>query len=494
MAARTMRQPPFVRFMVISFLVLWLIVAAFPFLWTLWGSFKVEGDFFSKADWANALTGPLTMVETGGQFTGDGYYGAWVQEAFWLAALNTLIVCVCVVTISLTFGTLGGYALSRSTYRYAFWFLLFALMFRAMPPITLVAGYLLPFFEWNLWGHLSTTIIVLVAINQPFTLWMLHSFFKNIPKDLDESAMVDGCTRFQAFRHVIIPVMWPGVITTGLFSFLLAYNDFAVTAMLLSKENQTMVPKIASFLGTTQTKGNVMFAVAAVVSVTAPLFVMVMVFQRQIVSGLTAGAVKGMSGALAAKKRQLKSYLDAFAHPDPAAFEAAVAENFVSDAAINIVHPFNEVAGAGAYMTRFLHPLMAAFAGLHRRDYIITAGTFEGADWVTCTGHWCGTFTGDWLGIPATGRLRPICVWESFTGSKRANSPKANIFLDLPELMMIAGVWPITDSPGEKRGFHRLPARPGDAGRAASRGRQPGAIRRKRRTGHRYAAGVGDRG
>ena len=66
MAARTMRQPPFVRFMVISFLVLWLIVAAFPFLWTLWGSFKVEGDFFSKADWANALTGPLTMVETGG--------------------------------------------------------------------------------------------------------------------------------------------------------------------------------------------------------------------------------------------------------------------------------------------------------------------------------------------------------------------------------------------------------------------------------------------
>lgn len=276
-----------------SFLGLWLILAAFPFIWTLWGSFKVEGDFFSKADWANSLFGTLTVTETGSNFTGAGYYGAWVQEEFWRAALNTLIVCVCVVTISLTCGTLGGYALSRSTYRYAFWFLLFALMFRAMPPITLVSGYLLPFFEWNLWGHLSTTIIVLVAINQPFTLWMLHAFFKNIPKDLDESAMVDGCTRFQAFRHVIIPVMWPGVITTGLFSFLLAYNDFAVTSMLLTKENQTMVPKLASFLGTTQTKGNVMFAVAAVVSVTAPLFVMIIFFQKQIVSGLTAGAVKG---------------------------------------------------------------------------------------------------------------------------------------------------------------------------------------------------------
>jgi multiple sugar transport system permease protein len=87
--------------------------------------------------------------------------------------------------------------------------------------------------------------------------------------------------------------MWPGVITTGLFSFLLAYNDFAVTAVLLSQENATMVPKIASFLGSTFEEGNVMFAVSAVVSATAPLFVLILFFQRQIVSGLTAGAVKG---------------------------------------------------------------------------------------------------------------------------------------------------------------------------------------------------------
>lgn len=287
------RRPPALLIALNGFLVVWLVIAAFPFLWTFWGSFKVEGDFFSKADWMNAITGPLTTAETGSSFTATGYVGAWVQEEFWRAALNSAIVVVSVVCISLTFGTLGGYALARSPYRYAFWLLLVALVFRAMPPVTLVSGYLLPFFEWNLWGHLPTAIIVLVAINQPFTLWMLTSFFRNIPKDLDESALVDGCSRFQAFRHVIIPVMWPGVITTGLFSFLLAYNDFAVTAILLSKENQTMIPKIASFLGTTQTKGNVMFAVSSVVSVTAPLFVLVMFFQRQIVSGLTAGAVKG---------------------------------------------------------------------------------------------------------------------------------------------------------------------------------------------------------
>lgn len=276
-----------------GFVILWLLIAIGPFLWTLWGSFKVQGDFFSHADWRNAIYGVHTLAETGGRFTLDGYEGAWIKEEFWRPALNTMIVVLFTVIISVTVGTLGGYALARSGFRYAFWLLIAALIFRAMPHITLVSGYLLPFFEWNVWGRLSTTIVVLVAINQPFTLWMLHSFFLNIPRDLDESAMVDGCTRFQAFRHVIVPVMWPGVITTGLFSFLLAYNDFAVTSMLLSSNNQTMVPRIASFLGTTREQGNVMYAVAAVVSAIVPLFFLILFFQRQIVSGLTAGAVKG---------------------------------------------------------------------------------------------------------------------------------------------------------------------------------------------------------
>jgi multiple sugar transport system permease protein len=273
--------------------LLWLFIAAFPFLWTMWGSLKVEADFFSRTDWMNAITGPKTVQQTGSAFTGDGYHGSWIEQGFWKAVVNTAIVTACVVTISLTLGTLGGYALARSGFRYAFWLLIAALVFRAMPHVTLVSGYLLPFFQMNIWGYLPTTIIVLVAINQPFTLWMLHSFFLTIPKDLDESALVDGCTRFQAFRLAVIPVMWPGVVTTGLFSFLLAYNDFAVTSMLLSQQNQTMVPKIASFLGSTQQEGKVMYAVAAAVSAMAPLFVLVMVFQRQIVSGLTAGAVKG---------------------------------------------------------------------------------------------------------------------------------------------------------------------------------------------------------
>ena len=275
------------------FIFCWLVISIFPFLWTFWGSFKVKADFFSRADWWYAVSGVNTLIETGGRTTLEAYINSWIEGEFWRAARNTIIVTVCVVTISLFLGTLGAYALSRSTYKYAFWILIAALVFRAMPHITLVSGYLFPFFQLKIWGILPTTIIVLVAINQPFTLWLLYSFFKTVPKELDESALIDGASYFQAFRHIIMPVMWPGVITAGLFSLMLAYNDFTVTALLLNQENYTMVPKINAYLGTVEHGGNYMWAVASVVSATAPLFMIVMFFQRQLISGLTTGAVKG---------------------------------------------------------------------------------------------------------------------------------------------------------------------------------------------------------
>ena len=211
-----------------------------------------------------------------------------------------------VVSISLTFGTLAGYGLARSGSNLAFWILIIALVFRALPHSVLVTGYL-PFFinsaeilrpifgdaAPTFYGMPWATVAVLVAINQPFTIWMLRSFFQSIPAELDEAARVDGCSHFQAFRRVIMPVMWPGVITTGLFSFLLAYNDFLVTSMLLEAQNTTMVPAIASMFNMETTTTDQVVAVAAAVSIIAPLFFLVMFFQRQIVSGLTAGAVKG---------------------------------------------------------------------------------------------------------------------------------------------------------------------------------------------------------
>lgn len=252
----------------------------------------------------NSVTGPFGVPVIG--LTTEHYRSVWVENEFYRNFANSLIVTTGVVTISLTVGTLAGYGLARSHSDIAFWLLIVALVFRALPHSVLVAGYLPVFVNSaeilspilgdtapTLYGKPYAVIAVLVSINQPFTIWMLRSFFQNIPADLDEAARVDGCTHFQAFRWVIMPVMWPGVITTGLFSFLLAYNDLLVTSLLLDAQNQTMVPAIAGYFNRETTTTDQVEAIAAAVSITAPLFLLVMVFQRQIVSGLTAGAVKG---------------------------------------------------------------------------------------------------------------------------------------------------------------------------------------------------------
>ena len=134
MSTRALKQPTGLKIIIYMFAALWLIIAAFPFLWTAWGSLKVELDFFSIADWTFALTGERTKMEYGSAFTAAGYKGAWVQESFYRNVINTFIICFFVVCTSLTIGTLGGYALSRSNYRYTFILLITALIVRAMPP------------------------------------------------------------------------------------------------------------------------------------------------------------------------------------------------------------------------------------------------------------------------------------------------------------------------------------------------------------------------
>ncbi len=238
--------------------------------------------------------------------TPEHYLSVWIDGEFYRNFVNSMMVTSGVVLISLTVGTLAGFGLARTQMRIAFWILVAALVFRALPHSVLVAGYLPAFINSaellrpvlgeaapTLYGRPLPVIFVLVAINQPFTIWMLRSFFANIPAELDEAARVDGCSHFWAFRLVIIPVMWPGVITTGLFSFLLGYNDYLVTSLLLDAQNQTMVPAITGFFNRETTSTDQVKAVAAAVSITAPLFLLVLAFQGKLVSGLTAGAVKG---------------------------------------------------------------------------------------------------------------------------------------------------------------------------------------------------------
>ena len=277
----------------------WLVAAAILGLGFVLIGFVILPPILA---WINSALGLPAILG----LTIEHYRAVWVENAFWHNFLNSMKVTLGVTAISLTVGTLAGYALARSGSKLAFWILIAALIFRALPHSVLVTGYLPLFINSaeilrpilgdaapTLYGQPLAVIAVLVAINQPFTIWMLRSFFHNIPADLDEAARVDGCTHFQAFRWVIMPVMWPGVITTGLFSFLLGYNDFLVTSLLLDASNQTMVPAIAGFFNRETTMTDQVEAIAAAVSITAPLFLLVMVFQRQIVSGLTAGAVKG---------------------------------------------------------------------------------------------------------------------------------------------------------------------------------------------------------
>ena len=261
-------------------LALWLLVASLPVLWTVVISFRQYVDAFST---------PLKWVAP---FTFDNYTTLWIDKAFYRNFLNTVLVTLGTVTVSLTVGCLAGYALARYKGSVGFWLLMVALVFRALPHSTLLPSFFTLFDALGIRNSYFSLIVVLVAINQPFSIWMLRSFFSHIPAELDEAALVDGCSRFQAFRNVIVPVMWPGIVTTGLFSFLLAYNDFLLSSALTNADKMTMPAAIANAISA-ESETLLMQGVAGAVSITIPLIILVALFQRQIVSGLTQGAVKG---------------------------------------------------------------------------------------------------------------------------------------------------------------------------------------------------------
>ena len=261
-------------------LAVWLLVASLPVVWTAVISLRSYVDAFSAPlQWL----APLTL---------DNYRALWVEREFHRNAVNTSIVTLGTVGISLTVGCLAGYALSRYRGALGFWLLVVALVFRALPHSTLLPSFYAIFDALGIRNSLFTLILVLVAINQPFTIWMLRSFFASIPQELDEAALVDGCTRLQAFRRVIIPVMWPGVVTTGLFSFLLAYNDFMLSSALTNAAQMTMTAALGGAINA-ESDALLMQGVAGAVSITIPLILLVALFQRQLVAGLTQGAVKG---------------------------------------------------------------------------------------------------------------------------------------------------------------------------------------------------------
>jgi hypothetical protein len=160
----------------------------------------------------------------------------------------------------------------------------------------------------------------------------------------------------------------------------------------------------------------------------------------------------GRQEGLSPDKAALKAYCEAYRLPATGGYAAAVDRFYAPDARINIVHPFNAVAGAEGYRERFLEPLRRSFENMFRSDYIAFGGASGGADWVTCTGYYSGRFARPWLGIAPTGALAHLRFGE-FHRMENGRAVESFVYLDIPELMISAGQWPITDSPGRDRGY-----------------------------------------
>jgi ABC-type glycerol-3-phosphate transport system permease component len=205
--------------------------------------------------------------------------------------VNSVIVTIGVVVISMSIGSVAGYALARYKGIGGLVILMIALGFRALPRM----AFALPYYSIGQATGLHDTyfmlIIVLVAANQPFSIWMLRAFFAEIPKEIEESATIDGLGPLAAFIRVIIPTAWPGIISTGLFSLLLAYHEFLL-ARVLTQSKWTLPVAIVQFTGG-EAPGHVTLAAAAAVSATIPIIIIIILFQKHLVKGLTGGAVKG---------------------------------------------------------------------------------------------------------------------------------------------------------------------------------------------------------
>jgi ABC-type glycerol-3-phosphate transport system permease component len=333
---RTIKKPA-VKIVIYVVLLIFIVYSVLPFFWTALQSFKNVRQAFAKKPliifgptlknyeelwlsstpenfgflgfilialivglvllivFADKLNVPQGLIYLGTLFL--IFFIFWMvprvinTAEFYNYFLNSVIVTIGVVVISMTIGSLSGYALARYTGIGGVVILIAALGFRALPRM----AFALPYYSLGQMTGFHDTyimlILVLVAANQPFTIWMMRAFFAEIPKAIEESARIDGLGPFAAFLRVVIPTAWPGIISTGLFSLLLAYHEFLL-ARVLTQSKWTLPVAIAQFTGG-EDPGHITLAAAAAVSATIPIVIIIIFFQKHLVKGLSAGAVKG---------------------------------------------------------------------------------------------------------------------------------------------------------------------------------------------------------
>jgi multiple sugar transport system permease protein len=251
-----------------------------PFLWILMTSFKHEIAIY---------TGALVFAPTSDNYN-DILLGARSNFPHYVA--NSLIVAAVSTVVVLAVGTLAAYSLARL--RWASWiskaFLGWTLLYNMIPVLTIVGPWYLLFQRIGLYDTLTSLILTHITLNLPMTVWLMMTFFQDIPPELEEAARVDGCRRSQAFWRIVLPLAVPGLIAAGVLSFVFSWNEFSVALNLTSRNAATVPVGIAQFAQQYEIQNGQM-AAAAIIS-TIPALLLMLFGQRFVVQGLTMGSVK----------------------------------------------------------------------------------------------------------------------------------------------------------------------------------------------------------
>tara|TARA_E500000178_G_scaffold118821_1_gene118824 strand:- start:339 stop:1169 length:831 start_codon:yes stop_codon:yes gene_type:complete len=275
-------KPPILKTVGFYALVAVIILqAVFPFYYAILTSLEDGQALFE----VNYLPQALNFANYQSMLT-TGVFGKQI--------LNSVFVATVVVILSLFLAVTAAFALSRIRFRGRTLLLLTVLSVSMFPQIAVLSGLFEVIRFFGLFNSLWSLVFSYMIFTLPFTVWVLTTFMRNLPMEIEEAAIMDGASSLTIIRRVFLPLMWPAIVTTGLLAFIHAWNEFLFALTFMSTDSQRTVPvAIAMISGRSEFEipwGNIM---AASVIVTLPLVALVLVFQRKIVSGLTAGAVKG---------------------------------------------------------------------------------------------------------------------------------------------------------------------------------------------------------
>jgi multiple sugar transport system permease protein len=258
-----------------------LLIVIFPFWWMVDTSFKHPVDIF----------GNVTLYPHNP--TGDNYARLFDTYHFGSYLMNSVLVVTVSVAVSLTIGTLAAYSLARSELAWGLnqSALVVALLVRMIPGILLVIPLYITLAHWGLLDTRLGLILIYTGLNTSFVIWMMQSFIAEIPRDIEEAAMVDGDSRLSALWRVVIPLAAPGLAATAIFSVIVTYNDFLIALSLTSTPKAQTVPVgVSTLIGKIQIEFGPMAAAGVIGAL--PIIIFALIVQRHFVRGLTLGAVK----------------------------------------------------------------------------------------------------------------------------------------------------------------------------------------------------------